>query len=79
MVGRAAIPSARRKQVIAPQELVSADIGERRLRNVVDDAGIVKIQNRERPSLLVIDVWSLTATCSETRGSIHVKIWQRGK
>src|ERR1700674_1020326 len=74
-----AMPPSRGKQVTAPQETVPAHIRKRRFRNVIDDAGIVKIQGRKRLVLQDVDLRAdRLAQCGEsTHGWENIATGQR--
>ncbi len=55
MIGRIAGPRSRRQQLPASQQMIPAQEGEGGFSDVVDDAGIVEIQNRERRLARVVD------------------------
>jgi hypothetical protein len=55
MIGWIAGLRSRRQQLPASQQMISAQEGEGGLSDIVDDAGIVEIQNRERLRARALD------------------------
>ena len=75
VIGRIARLRARRQQSAVAQETVPAHESERRFSNIVNDARIVEIQNRERPLARAVER-ALIAASSAVSGSMIIK-WDR--